>query len=174
MWKLTWHCCVCWNPVKGRVDFEDGWLSSFIKMEWNLVRWPGPNFHKKISRKINFLYELRFHGLFLFYSDYPLFGTQKSGRIVELTKTNILEEMLLKEQIRAIFVFLNLALVILFTDSSNSDNWVKLYPQKYGRSNKPGTDWQATHYRGEKHQCCILWTLYLYRFYIWNLQLLII
>jgi hypothetical protein len=31
-WKLTWHCCICWNPAKGRVDFEDGWLikSSFI------------------------------------------------------------------------------------------------------------------------------------------------
>jgi hypothetical protein len=31
-WKLTWHCCVCCNPAKGRVDFEDGWLikSSFI------------------------------------------------------------------------------------------------------------------------------------------------
>jgi hypothetical protein len=31
-WKLTWHCCICCNPAKGRVDFEDGWLlkSSFI------------------------------------------------------------------------------------------------------------------------------------------------
>jgi hypothetical protein len=31
-WKLTWHCCICCNPEKGRVDFEDGWLikSSFI------------------------------------------------------------------------------------------------------------------------------------------------
>jgi hypothetical protein len=30
-WKLTWHCCICCNPAKGRVDFEDGWLikSSF-------------------------------------------------------------------------------------------------------------------------------------------------
>jgi hypothetical protein len=29
---LTWHCCICCNPEKGRVDFEDGWLikSSFI------------------------------------------------------------------------------------------------------------------------------------------------
>jgi hypothetical protein len=31
-WKLTWQCCICCNPAKGRVDFEDGWLikSSFI------------------------------------------------------------------------------------------------------------------------------------------------
>jgi hypothetical protein len=31
-WKLTWHCCICCNPAKGRVDLEDGWLikSSFI------------------------------------------------------------------------------------------------------------------------------------------------
>jgi hypothetical protein len=31
-WKLTWHCCICCNPEKGRVNFEDGWLvkSSFI------------------------------------------------------------------------------------------------------------------------------------------------
>jgi hypothetical protein len=31
-WKLTWHCCICCNPAKGRVDFVDGWLikSSFI------------------------------------------------------------------------------------------------------------------------------------------------
>jgi hypothetical protein len=31
-WKLTWYCCICFNPAKGRVDFEDGWLikSSFI------------------------------------------------------------------------------------------------------------------------------------------------
>jgi hypothetical protein len=25
-WKLTWHCCMCYNPSKGRVDFEDRWL----------------------------------------------------------------------------------------------------------------------------------------------------
>jgi hypothetical protein len=40
-WKLTWHCCICCNPVDGgRVDFEDGWLikSSFItKDEMKLV-----------------------------------------------------------------------------------------------------------------------------------------
>jgi hypothetical protein len=31
-WKLTWHCCICCKPEKGRVDFEDSWLieSSFI------------------------------------------------------------------------------------------------------------------------------------------------
>ena len=30
-WKLTWHCCICCNPAKGRVEFQDGWLikSSF-------------------------------------------------------------------------------------------------------------------------------------------------
>jgi hypothetical protein len=30
-WQLTWHCCICCNPAKGRVDFKDGWLikSSF-------------------------------------------------------------------------------------------------------------------------------------------------
>ena len=27
-WKL-WHCCMCCNPAKGRVDFEDGWLIKF-------------------------------------------------------------------------------------------------------------------------------------------------
>jgi hypothetical protein len=24
--KVTWHCCKCCNPAKGRVEFEDGWL----------------------------------------------------------------------------------------------------------------------------------------------------
>ena len=48
-WKLTWHCCICCNPAKGRVDFEDGRLikSSFIRMKWKLVSWPGPNSHTK-------------------------------------------------------------------------------------------------------------------------------
>jgi hypothetical protein len=39
-WKLTWHCCICCNPAKGRVDFADGWLlkSNFItKDEMKLV-----------------------------------------------------------------------------------------------------------------------------------------
>ncbi len=32
-WKITWHCCICSNPAKGRVDFENSWL---IKSEgWN-------------------------------------------------------------------------------------------------------------------------------------------
>jgi hypothetical protein len=33
--KVTWHCCMCCNPAKGRVEFEDGWLikSSFITMD---------------------------------------------------------------------------------------------------------------------------------------------
>jgi hypothetical protein len=22
--KVTWHCCMCCNPAKGRVEFEDG------------------------------------------------------------------------------------------------------------------------------------------------------
>jgi len=38
--KLTWHCCICCNPAKGRMDFEDGWLikSSYItKDEMKLV-----------------------------------------------------------------------------------------------------------------------------------------
>jgi hypothetical protein len=30
-WKLTWHCCICCNPAKGRVDFEDGWLLKIKK-----------------------------------------------------------------------------------------------------------------------------------------------
>jgi hypothetical protein len=28
-WKLTWHCFMCCNPEKGRVDFEDSWLIKF-------------------------------------------------------------------------------------------------------------------------------------------------
>jgi len=34
-WKLTWHCDICCNPAKGRVDFEDSWLikSSFINKD---------------------------------------------------------------------------------------------------------------------------------------------
>ena len=30
--KVTWHCCMCCNLAKGRVEFEGGWLikSSFI------------------------------------------------------------------------------------------------------------------------------------------------
>jgi hypothetical protein len=33
--KITWHCCMCCNPAKGRVEFEDSWLikSSFITMD---------------------------------------------------------------------------------------------------------------------------------------------
>ncbi len=53
-WKLTWHCCICGNPAKGRVDFEDGWLikSSFItKDEMKLVSYPGPNSHKKKKKE---------------------------------------------------------------------------------------------------------------------------
>jgi hypothetical protein len=31
LWNLAWHCCICCNPAKRRVDFEDSWLikSSF-------------------------------------------------------------------------------------------------------------------------------------------------
>jgi len=29
-WKLTRHCCICCNPAKGRVDFEDGRLIKSI------------------------------------------------------------------------------------------------------------------------------------------------
>jgi hypothetical protein len=38
-WKLTWHCCICCNPAKGRVDFEEGWLlkSRITKDEMKLV-----------------------------------------------------------------------------------------------------------------------------------------
>ncbi len=39
-WKLTWDCCICCNPSKGRVDFEDGWLiksNSITKDEMKLV-----------------------------------------------------------------------------------------------------------------------------------------
>jgi hypothetical protein len=47
-WKLT-ICCISCNPAKGRVDFEDGWLikSSFIRVKWKLVSWPGPKSHQK-------------------------------------------------------------------------------------------------------------------------------
>ena len=33
--KITWHCCMCCNPAKGRVEFEDNWLikSSFKTMD---------------------------------------------------------------------------------------------------------------------------------------------
>ena len=56
-WKLTWHCCICCNPAKGRVEFVDGWhikkkKSSFItKDEMELVSKPGPNSHKKKKKK---------------------------------------------------------------------------------------------------------------------------
>jgi hypothetical protein len=39
-WKLTWHCCICGNPSKGRVQFEDSWYIkySFItKDEMKLI-----------------------------------------------------------------------------------------------------------------------------------------
>jgi len=39
--KITWHCCMCCNPAKRRVEFEDNWLikSSFItKDEMKLTR----------------------------------------------------------------------------------------------------------------------------------------
>jgi hypothetical protein len=53
-WKLTWHCCICCNPAKGRVDFEDGWLikSSFITKDemkaCQLTRTKLPNKNKKM------------------------------------------------------------------------------------------------------------------------------
>jgi hypothetical protein len=52
-WQLTWHCCICCNPAKR--DFENGWLikSSFIRMKWKLVSWPGPksnNNKKKLAQ----------------------------------------------------------------------------------------------------------------------------
>jgi len=33
--KITWHCCMCCNSAKGRVEFEDGWLikSRFINKD---------------------------------------------------------------------------------------------------------------------------------------------
>ena len=32
MFQATWHCCMCYNPANGRVEFEDGKLkkSNFI------------------------------------------------------------------------------------------------------------------------------------------------
>jgi hypothetical protein len=54
-WKLTWHCCICCNPAKERVDFEDGWLikSSFIaKDEMKLVSLPGPNSNYNNKKKV--------------------------------------------------------------------------------------------------------------------------
>jgi hypothetical protein len=27
----NWHCCMCYNPANGRVDYEDGWLK---KSSW--------------------------------------------------------------------------------------------------------------------------------------------
>ncbi len=34
-WNLTWHCCICCYPAKGRVDFEGGWLikPGFIRLK---------------------------------------------------------------------------------------------------------------------------------------------
>ena len=47
-WQLTWHCCICCDPAKR--DFENGWLikSSFIRMKWKLVGWPGPKQLKQV------------------------------------------------------------------------------------------------------------------------------
>ncbi len=57
-WKLTRHCCICCNPAKGRVDFEDCWLikpSIITKDEMKLVSQPGPNSLKK-KKKSDFCY----------------------------------------------------------------------------------------------------------------------
>ncbi len=58
-WNITWHCCICCNPAKGRVDFEDGWLikSSFIRMKWkslsaNQDQIPTKKKKKKKKRKL--------------------------------------------------------------------------------------------------------------------------
>jgi len=48
-WKLTWHCCICSNPAKRRVDFEYGWVkkSSFIAKDEMKACQPRPKSHKK-------------------------------------------------------------------------------------------------------------------------------
>jgi hypothetical protein len=47
--KLTWHCCICSNPAKRRVDFEYGWVkkSSFIAKDEMKACQPRPKSHKK-------------------------------------------------------------------------------------------------------------------------------
>jgi hypothetical protein len=52
--KITWHCCMCCNPAKGRVEFEDGWLikSSFITMdEMKALQLTRTKFKKKKKKK---------------------------------------------------------------------------------------------------------------------------
>jgi hypothetical protein len=35
LWKtLTWHCCICWIPANGRVNFEE-WLAYKIQLHGN-------------------------------------------------------------------------------------------------------------------------------------------
>ena len=48
-WKLPWHCCICCNYAKGRVDFEDSWLikSSFIRMKWKACQLTRTKFPQK-------------------------------------------------------------------------------------------------------------------------------
>jgi hypothetical protein len=55
-WKLTWDCCMCCNPAKGRVDFEDSWLikSCFITemKACQLTRTKNPKIQKSKNLKI--------------------------------------------------------------------------------------------------------------------------
>jgi hypothetical protein len=52
--KETWHCCMCCNPAKGRVEFEDGWFikSSFITVdEMKACQLTRTKFQKKKKKK---------------------------------------------------------------------------------------------------------------------------
>jgi hypothetical protein len=49
--KITWHCCMYCNSAKGRVEFENGWLTksrSIIKEEMKACQ------ITKIQQKINY------------------------------------------------------------------------------------------------------------------------
>jgi hypothetical protein len=62
-WKFTWHCCICCNPAKGRVEFEDGWLikSSFITKDTRT------KFQKKKKKKDILFGKIRINYSVIFY-----------------------------------------------------------------------------------------------------------
>jgi hypothetical protein len=59
-WKITWHCCICCNPAKGRVDFGEGWVIKIQlhKDEIKACQLTRTKFPKKIVKKITFKMKL--------------------------------------------------------------------------------------------------------------------
>jgi hypothetical protein len=64
--KIVENCCMCCNPAKGRVEFEDGWLikSSFItKYEMKACQLTRTKVQKKTPKKTRLFNLISISGL---------------------------------------------------------------------------------------------------------------